>query len=316
MARPQSRIGVALNSRTVRGCIGQYRIQPNSYRNQHSKQRRTGALKASGETKYKTKKERHDSNIPEKEQLERGRTATFLTEIERIIAKSLKNHESSVETPPRQTVEVKTVIRSAFRTVVSFILVLLAVLLLFAARMSFEYRTGSPQKRRRDEQESSIAEDLEQHFNSFNTRGLLTPATPARPPRIRTEAMTNQASELSEQQSNGATTPNSEQEVTLAKVLQMMAESLSQVRSQTPPIYAPQLRPYPADSVPTFDRNNATAFLERYEDMTKYHSFTDIMKINRLTAHCKSKQRAIIQASKDYLEAPITESCKSFRDAL
>jgi hypothetical protein len=102
----------------------------------------------------------------------------------------------------------------------------------------------------------------------------------------------------------------------MARALQMMAESLNQIKNQTPLIYAPQLLLYPADSVLTFDGNNVTAFLERYEDMAKYYSFTDKMKIDQLTAHCKAKQRAIIQASKDYADAMINELWKMFRDAL
>jgi hypothetical protein len=75
----------------------------------------------------------------------------------------------------------------------------------------------------------------------------------------------------------------------LAKAIQTIAASMEQSRNQTPPIYAPQLLPYSAESVLTFNRSNVTAFLERYEDMATYYLFTNKMMIERLTAHCKAK---------------------------
>jgi hypothetical protein len=94
--------------------------------------------------------------------------------------------------------------------------------------------------------------------------------------------------ESPDRHSGGATTPVSDNEM-LAKAIQTMAASIEQSRNQTPLIYAPQLPPYPAESVPTFNRSNVTAFLERYEDMATYHSFINKMMIECLTAHYKAK---------------------------
>ena len=105
----------------------------------------------------------------------------------------------------------------------------------------------------------------------------------------------------------------------IAKVLQIMAASLTQLnatsRSNTP-VYASQLPPYPSESVPTFDGKNITMFLERFEEMAKYYEFTGKMMIDRLTAHCNPKQRAIIQASDKYKEALQDKDWKSFQKAL
>ncbi|EDU46042.1 hypothetical protein PtrSN002B_011520 [Pyrenophora tritici-repentis] len=105
----------------------------------------------------------------------------------------------------------------------------------------------------------------------------------------------------------------------MTKVLQMMAQSLTKLnetsRSSTL-VYASQLPPYPADSVPTFDGNNVTLFLERFEDMAKYYEFTSKIMIERLTAHCKAKQRAIIQASDEYEESLQTADWSTLRAAL
>jgi hypothetical protein len=111
-------------------------------------------------------------------------------------------------------------------------------------------------------------------------------------------------------------TPSSAQENDMSKILRMMAENLGHLGKYTQPKFASQLPPYPAESVPVFDGNNITAFLERYEEMSKYYEFTDKMKVDRLTAHCKTKQRAIIQASEEYSEALETGCWKLFREAL
>src|SRR5205823_2988541 len=84
--------------------------------------------------------------------------------------------------------------------------------------------------------------------------------------------------EVSEVHSGGMATPVPGNEDMMAKVLQMMAESLRQLNKVTPTIYAPHLPPYPAESLRIFDGSNVTSFLERYEDMAKYHNFTDQMK--------------------------------------
>ncbi|KAF7446281.1 Asp-protease-2 domain containing protein [Pyrenophora tritici-repentis] len=105
----------------------------------------------------------------------------------------------------------------------------------------------------------------------------------------------------------------------MTKVLQMMAQSLTKLNEtsrNSTPVYASQLPPYPADSVPTFDGNNVTLFLERFEDMAKYYEFTSKMMIERLTAHCKAKQRAIIQASDEYEESLQTTDWSTLRAAL
>jgi hypothetical protein len=163
--------------------------------------------------------------------------------------------------------------------------------------MSFE-RLGSLQKQRRDETEleqqqigasERLTDTQEQgKLNSFANRGLAPPASPIKLPlRSKVEPMESRT-ESPDRRSGGATTPVSDNEM-LAKAIQMMAASIEQSRNQTPPIYAPQLPPYPAESVPTFDGSNVTAFLERYEDMATYHSFTNKMMIECLTAHCKGK---------------------------
>ncbi|KAK1916513.1 hypothetical protein P3342_012137 [Pyrenophora teres f. teres] len=99
----------------------------------------------------------------------------------------------------------------------------------------------------------------------------------------------------------------------MAKVLQIMAGMAS--RSATP-VYASQLPPYPADSVPTFDGNNVTLFIERYEEMARYYKFTPEMMLERLSAHCSHKQKEIIQSMEEFEEAQRTGSWKDLRKAL
>jgi hypothetical protein len=83
----------------------------------------------------------------------------------------------------------------------------------------------------------------------------------------------------------------------------MMAETLEAVRSQSLSILMPQLPPYPNENLPLFDRTDVTNFLERYKDIAKYHNFIDKIKVNQLLIYYKTKQRAIIKASKEYSEA-------------
>lgn len=126
--------------------------------------------------------------------------------------------------------------------------------------------------------------------------------------------MAPQAGEQSETSSGGTSTPQPDD--AMARALQMMAESLSLMNQKDPPIYAPQLPPYSAENMPVFDGNNVTAFIERYEDIVRYYNFTDSMKIDRLTAHCKPRQRAIIQASEEYSEVVDKGSWRIFREGL
>jgi hypothetical protein len=42
----------------------------------------------------------------------------------------------------------------------------------------------------------------------------------------------------------------------------MMAEAMGTLNRQSPPIYAPQLPPYPIENMPVFDGSNVTAFLD------------------------------------------------------
>jgi hypothetical protein len=88
----------------------------------------------------------------------------------------------------------------------------------------------------------------------------------------------------------------------IARALQIIAEAIGTLNRQNPPIYALQLPPYPIENLLVFNSSNVTAFLKRYEDIAKYYNFTDKIKIDQLTAHYKTRQRAIIQASKEYSE--------------
>jgi hypothetical protein len=65
----------------------------------------------------------------------------------------------------------------------------------------------------------------------------------------------------------------------------------------------PQLPPYPNKNLPLFNRTDVTNFLEQYEDIAKYHNFTDKIKVNQILVYYKTKQRAIIKASEEYSEA-------------
>jgi hypothetical protein len=122
----------------------------------------------------------------------------------------------------------------------------------------------------------------------------------------------------SKEPSEGRHTPPyaARQDDAIARALQIIAEAMGTLNRQSPPIYAPQLPPYPIENMPVFDGSNVTAFLDRYEDIAKYHNFTDKMKIDRLTAHCKTKQRAIIQASEEYAEATKEDSWAILRTGL
>jgi hypothetical protein len=121
-----------------------------------------------------------------------------------------------------------------------------------------------------------------------------------------------------EEPSEGRVTPPraTKHDDAMARALQMMAEAMGTLNRQNPPIYAPQLPPYPIENLPVFNGSNVTAFLKRYEDIAKYHNFTDKMKIDQLTAHCKTRQRAIIQASKEYSEATEESSWNILRTGL
>jgi hypothetical protein len=55
--------------------------------------------------------------------------------------------------------------------------------------------------------------------------------------------------------------------------------------------------------LPLFNRIDVTNFLEQYKDIAKYYNFTDKMKVDWILVYCKTKQRAIIKASEEYLEA-------------
>src|SRR4051812_45696707 len=104
------------------------------------------------------------------------------------------------------------------------------------------------------------------------------------------------------------------QENDMAKVLQRMAASLSQLNAtnrSTAPVYASQLSPYPAESVPAFDGNNVTDFIEQFEDLAKFYRYSDSAMINRITAYCKPRQREMIQASYEYEKAVADKSWKS-----
>jgi len=102
----------------------------------------------------------------------------------------------------------------------------------------------------------------------------------------------------------------------IVRILTMMSESLQTLGKVTPPVVATQLPPYPVGMVPTFDGSNVTAFLESFEDMAQYYQLSDKMKIDRLTAHCKPKQRIIIQSSTDYASALKDECWKDLRESL
>jgi hypothetical protein len=65
-----------------------------------------------------------------------------------------------------------------------------------------------------------------------------------------------------------------------------------------------------------FDGTDVTNFLERYEDMAKYYNFTDKMKVDWILVYCKTKQRAIIEASEEYLEATFSTDWTSLRTEL
>ena len=69
----------------------------------------------------------------------------------------------------------------------------------------------------------------------------------------------------------------------------MIAASLQQLGNRGLTVTT-QLLPYPAKTVPVFNGTNVTVFLERFEDMSKYYSFTDKAIVDRLSAHCKPKQ--------------------------
>jgi hypothetical protein len=72
-----------------------------------------------------------------------------------------------------------------------------------------------------------------------------------------------------------------------------------------------------------FDGTDITNFLEQYKDIAKYYNFTDKIKVDWILIYYKIKQRAIIKASKEYLEATFltdwttlrTELCRRFRNA-
>jgi hypothetical protein len=83
----------------------------------------------------------------------------------------------------------------------------------------------------------------------------------------------------------------------------LIAESLDKIGKGTPSFYTNQLPPYPAKNLLAFNSKDITAFLERYKDMAKYYNLPNKVKIDRITAHCKQRQRAIIQASKEYEKA-------------
>lgn len=102
----------------------------------------------------------------------------------------------------------------------------------------------------------------------------------------------------------------------IAKSLARMAEALFHINKEPHHMYNPNLPAYPANSVPTFDGNNVTSFLEEYENMTKYYNFTDQMRIERLTAHCSERQRHIIQASDEYSKACIDFKWSDLRASL
>jgi hypothetical protein len=102
----------------------------------------------------------------------------------------------------------------------------------------------------------------------------------------------------------------------MEKTFKLIAESLDKMGKGTPSFYANQLPPYPAENLSAFNGKDITAFLERYEDMAKYYNLPNKVKIDRITAHCKQRQRAIIQASEEYEKALEDEDWKTFREEL
>jgi hypothetical protein len=204
--------------------------------------------------------------------------------------------------------QATSLIRSTFTLAV----VLFAILVYQVARMS-DNQTAKVKASKRSKsiaEAPSKAQIAEQPSLPVRTRPI-KPAVAAMSPseNIDTPEAISEASGTYVQ-------PQSQpQDNDMTKLLQMMALSLQQLGNR-PPGYATQLPPYPSETVPVFDGTNVTVFLERFEDMAKYYEFTDKMKIDRLSAHCKPKQRAIIQASNEYANATVTSSWKDFRDAL
>jgi hypothetical protein len=80
-------------------------------------------------------------------------------------------------------------------------------------------------------------------------------------------------------------------------------ESLDKIGKGTLSFYANQLPPYLAENLLAFNSKDITAFLERYKDIAKYYNLPNKVKINQITTYCKQRQRAIIQASKEYKKA-------------
>jgi hypothetical protein len=329
----RSEIGATTRQRAVRRYLRGPRTVPNGYR--ANTKERTGSQGARVETQSRDDQRKSGENTEDVAERDSGTTHTGNQDKKRNLA--TESQGKTLEKPTQDlTYHIEQFItillencnrhnaRATFATPVSTALTLVFVtwslLLLAIARMNPENRSGSPQKRRRSERDSQSkapAKHSEEEVVFFDNTGIPPPKTPRKPMRESNSAE-GKTPELPESRSAtaGATNMTAGQEDAMAKALQMMAESLQYLGKQTPPIYASQLPPYPANSVPTFNGNNVTTFLERYEEMAKYYNFTDRMTIDRLTAHCEPKQRAIIQASEEYADALINEEWKTLRDEL
>jgi hypothetical protein len=221
-----------------------------------------------------------------------------------------------------QQVTVASFISNLYKATNLF-LILWAILLIRITRMSSENLSGSPRKHQREESRS--IQSVQQQLESFSiTRDIPPPRTPSKSMR---DVPTMDSSYGESTETGGAEGPSaggqtgSQHQGTvnddrMMAAFKMMAETLEAVRSQSPSILMPQLPPYPNENLPLFDGTDVTNFLERYEDMAKYHNFTDKMKVDRLLVYCKTKQRAIIEASEEYSEATFSTDWTTLRTEL
>ena len=220
------------------------------------------------------------------------------------------------DTQLRQQANGQTQSTALIRSTFTLAIVLFAILVYHLARMSeSQSNKAKVNKRSKSVAEApSKAQFAEQPSLPLRTKPMKPEATPTSSQENIEMPDIPESSGTSSQHPQ-AQPPVQPQNDDMAKLLQMMAQSLQQLGNR-PPVYSTQLPPYPSETVPVFDGTNVTTFLERFEDMSKYYEFTDKMKIDRLSAHCKPKQRAIIQASNEYSNALVTESWKEFREAL
>jgi hypothetical protein len=61
--------------------------------------------------------------------------------------------------------------------------------------------------------------------------------------------------------------------------------------------------PFPKEYVPSFAGTDVTVFLERYEEVALYYSFTEQDKIQQLITYCQERQKQIIRYSNKYQQA-------------